>query len=175
MPVPISWTERGCTVATWEAGAPEVSYVTSSQKLTMLESRRIADTMIPSHVVPALSFHYLKENSELDIPWFARPPVYSENEVEMFPINLKLKKEKMGQEELKLPMDPRRWSRGDVCTWVEWTCHKHGLPLPSMDRFLMNGKAVCLMNANMFTCRVPLGGKMLYKDFQIRLAKALNY
>ena len=38
----------------------------------------------------------------------------------------------------------------------------------------MNGKAVCLMSVNMFTARVPLGGKMLYRDFQIRLAEAIN-
>ena len=43
----------------------------------------------------------------------------------------------------------------------------------SVPRFLMNGKAVCLMSVAMFTARVPLGGKLLYRDFQIRLANAL--
>ena len=38
----------------------------------------------------------------------------------------------------------------------------------------MNGKAVCLMSVQMFSNRVPLGGKLLYRDFQIRLAKAVN-
>ena len=38
----------------------------------------------------------------------------------------------------------------------------------------MNGKAVCLMSPAMFSNRVPLGGKLLYKDFQIRLAKAVS-
>ena len=37
----------------------------------------------------------------------------------------------------------------------------------------MNGKAVCLMSVQMFTARLPLGGKLLYRDFQIRLANAL--
>ena len=47
-------------------------------------------------------------------------------------------------------------------------CWHHGV-----SRFLMNGKAVCLMSVQMFTARVPLGGKLLYRDFQIRLANAL--
>ena len=70
--------------------------------------------------------------------------------------------------------DPRNWSREDVCVWVNWTLSQHNLPLPSVDRFLMNGKAVCLMSVQMFSSRVPLGGKLLYRDFQIRLAKAVN-
>ena len=61
-----------------------------------------------------------------------------------------------------------------VCFWVQRTCVSHSLPVPNMDRFLMNGKAVCLMSPAMFSSRVPLGGKTLYKDFQIRLAKALH-
>jgi hypothetical protein len=40
-------------------------------------------------------------------------------------------------------------------------------------RFLMNGKALCLMSLTMFTYRVPLGGKTLFKDFQIRLSNAM--
>jgi hypothetical protein len=39
-------------------------------------------------------------------------------------------------------------------------------------RFAMNGKGLCLMTLDMFTERVPLGGKLLYKDFRIRLAEA---
>ncbi len=37
----------------------------------------------------------------------------------------------------------------------------------------MNGKALCLMSLSMFTYRVPLGGKTLFKDFQIRLSQAV--
>ena len=37
------------------------------------------------------------------------------------------------------------------------------------DRFLMNGKALCLMNDRMFRYRVPRGGDKLYTDFQQRL------
>ena len=34
----------------------------------------------------------------------------------------------------------------------------------------MNGKGLSLMSVEMFSERVPLGGKLLYKDFKIRLA-----
>ena len=70
-------------------------------------------------------------------------------------------------------LDPRQWTREEVCQWVEWTCSAHSLPAPATERFLMNGKAVCLMSVAMFSARVPLGGKLLYRDFQIRLADAM--
>ena len=120
-------------------------------------------------------------------------PVYTEDEVEMYNIG-SVEKEKDIQEKIlkpDLPQDPRHWSRADVCDWVIWMCSNHHLPNPDidrsvgafgpvftfhiykLDRFLMNGKAVCLMSVQMFSNRVPLGGKLLYRDFQIRLAKAL--
>ena len=117
--------------------------------------------------------------------------VYTEEEVEMYPLyeleplNLKLTK---GCHELArplyepgtrhgepdLPRDPRVWSREQVCAWVLATCANHSLPAPNTERFLMNGKAVCLMSLNMFISRVPLGGKLLYRDFQIRLGQAIH-
>ncbi len=157
----------------------------------------------------------------IQVPWFARAvyteegrPVYTEEEVEMYPLDLKMKhrpaeetqsaysRRRQDQEDddddeegsleaahnlsgrLKstaaaaaddggLPSDPRLWSREEVCRWVLWTCSAHNLPAPNTDRFLMNGKAVCLMSLNMFISRVPLGGKLLYRDFQIRLGRAL--
>ena len=123
--------------------------------------------------------------TEMEVPWFARPPVYTEEEVEMYPLfaseplNLIVKKRSRKSPASRdcpsLPFDPRRWSRADVCLWVEFTCLSHHLPLPAIERFLMNGKAVCLMSPAMFSNRVPLGGKLLYKDFQIRLAKAVSF
>ena len=115
-------------------------------------------------------------SNELDIPWFALAPVYSEEEVEMYNIagdaDLQLKQADPPLPP-RLPEDPRDWSRADVCTWVTWMCSSHHLPPPNIDRFLMNGKAVCLMSVQMFSNRVPLGGKLLYRDFQIRLANAV--
>ena len=113
----------------------------------------------------------------IEIPWFASPvTIYSEEEVEMYSIGQKEHEtfsENKFVEEPSLPEDPRMWSRADVCDWVLWMCASHKLPNPNIERFLMNGKAVCLMNVSMFSARVPLGGKLLYRDFQIRLANAL--
>ena len=137
-----------------------------------------------SHSSPA-STPQSSPGGSLDVPWFARPPQQGScSEEEMYPrspaepLNLIVRRPRrkvsLGSvKEPKLPSDPRRWSRAEVCSWVEWTCLSHSLPSPSVDRFLMNGKAVCLMSVQMFSNRVPLGGKLLYRDFQIRLAKAL--
>ncbi len=63
--------------------------------------------------------------------------------------------------------------REDVQTWIRHMSEAHGLPSVQRDRFLMNGKALCLMTMDMFCQRVPLGGKMLFRDFQLRLSTAM--
>lgn len=70
-------------------------------------------------------------------------------------------------------LDPRQWSREDVARWIQYITTTHHLPSVHLDRFLMNGKALCLMSIDMFVNRVPLGGKLLYKDFQLRLSRAM--
>ncbi|KAG5899563.1 hypothetical protein JTB14_022894 [Gonioctena quinquepunctata] len=72
-----------------------------------------------------------------------------------------------------LPRDPRQWTRDDVAQWVRQVTTVHNLPEVPSSRFLMNGKALCLMSPSMFLSRVPLGGKLLYKDFQLRLCAAM--
>ncbi|XP_019871854.1 transcription factor ETV7 isoform X2 [Aethina tumida] len=72
-----------------------------------------------------------------------------------------------------LPKDPRTWSREHVARWLDHVTSQHGLPQVSTSKFLMNGKALCLMSPGMFLSRVPVGGKLLYKDFQLRLCSAL--
>ncbi|XP_076325627.1 protein C-ets-1-like [Tachypleus tridentatus] len=72
-----------------------------------------------------------------------------------------------------LPKDPRQWTREHVASWLQHVITRHQLPSVQLDRFLMNGKALCLMSIEMFVHRVPLGGKLLYKDFQLRLSSAL--
>ncbi|KAK9874237.1 hypothetical protein WA026_002589 [Henosepilachna vigintioctopunctata] len=72
-----------------------------------------------------------------------------------------------------LPKDPRQWTREDVAHWVKLLTSQHRLPEVSPSRFLMNGKALCLMTLSMFLDRVPLGGKLFYKDFQLRLCSTL--
>lgn len=69
--------------------------------------------------------------------------------------------------------DPRTWSRDDVHRWLHHVSEAHQLPRVFPERFLMNGKALCLMTLDMFVQRVPLGGKLLYKDFQLRLCNAM--
>ncbi|KAK4878286.1 hypothetical protein RN001_010792 [Aquatica leii] len=73
----------------------------------------------------------------------------------------------------RLPKDPRQWSKDDVVEWLKVVTKQHGLPEIPVARFSMNGKALCLMSPHMFLTRVPLGGKLLYKDFQLRLCAAL--
>ncbi|XP_022239915.1 ETS-like protein pointed isoform X2 [Limulus polyphemus] len=72
-----------------------------------------------------------------------------------------------------LPKDPRQWTREHVACWLQHVITRHQLPSVQLDRFLMNGKALCLMSMEMFVHRVPLGGKLLYKDFQLRLSTVL--
>ena len=67
--------------------------------------------------------------------------------------------------------DPRVWSRSDVYNWLE-SMRSCDVDVDS-DRFLMNGKALCLMTRDMFTYRVPQGGLVLYTDFQMRLCRAV--
>lgn len=45
----------------------------------------------------------------------------------------------------------------------------------SQNKFEMNGKALCLMTMDMFVQRVPTGGKLLYRDFRLRLYPAVFF
>ena len=69
--------------------------------------------------------------------------------------------------------DPRKWSREEVREWLMWMSLRHKVPIDPA-RFQMNGKALCLMSLQMFAFRVPIGGKLLYKDFQLRLTSAFH-
>ncbi|ELT91447.1 hypothetical protein CAPTEDRAFT_220469 [Capitella teleta] len=73
-----------------------------------------------------------------------------------------------------LPEDPREWSRLDVRTWISHMKSAFDLVDVSADRFPMNGKALCLMTPEMFSFRVPSAGRLLFRDFRLRLAKAMH-
>ncbi|ALC42061.1 edl [Drosophila busckii] len=75
-----------------------------------------------------------------------------------------------------LPLDPRDWTRADVWKWLINMAVREGLEVtPELpQKFPMNGKALCLMSLDMYLCRVPVGGKMLYRDFRVRLARAMT-
>lgn len=72
--------------------------------------------------------------------------------------------------------DPRDWTRADVWQWLINLSLSEGLePTPELaQKFPMNGKALCLMSLDMYLARVPVGGKMLYRDFRVRLARAMS-
>lgn len=73
-------------------------------------------------------------------------------------------------------VDPRDWTRADVWQWLTALAISEGLePTPDLvQKFPMNGKALCLMSLDMYLARVPVGGKMLYRDFRVRLARAMS-
>ncbi|XP_052861110.1 ETS homologous factor [Anopheles cruzii] len=75
-----------------------------------------------------------------------------------------------------LPVDPRDWTRANVWTWLINLAQSEGLDIsPELaQKFPMNGKALCLMSLDMYLSRVPVGGKMLYRDFRVRLARAMS-
>ena len=58
-------------------------------------------------------------------------------------------------------------------TWLAHMRAHHALCDVTPERFQMNGKALCLMNLNMFCYRVPRGGAVLFRDFQRRLNRAV--
>jgi hypothetical protein len=77
-----------------------------------------------------------------------------------------------------LPLDPRSWNRLDVKRWIVMLGRSEGIH-DGMEEiaeqcFKMNGKALCLFSVEMFMSRFPLGGKMLFRDFRLRLSRAVN-
>lgn len=71
-------------------------------------------------------------------------------------------------------LDPRLWSKNDVNLWLmELSLEQNITPPLDSSKFPFNGKALCTLKVDMFVSRVPDFGKMLYKDIQLRLAKAL--
>lgn len=69
-------------------------------------------------------------------------------------------------------VDPRQWTKSDVQVWLKSMSATNRLEIDT-SRFDMNGKALCLMNMDMFINRVPTGGKLLYRDFKLRLHRAV--
>lgn len=71
--------------------------------------------------------------------------------------------------------DPRDWTRQEVKLWILNLGRSEGVDAQHIaDKFKMNGKALCLMSPEMFLSRFPGGGKMLYRDFRLRLTRALS-
>ena len=70
--------------------------------------------------------------------------------------------------------DPREWTHNDLHNWLKDMQNKFQIKDVKLDRFLMNRRALILMNAEMFLHRVPVGGELLFKDFRMRLRKVLE-
>ncbi|CAH0548927.1 unnamed protein product [Brassicogethes aeneus] len=103
----------------------------------------------------------------------AMPVIYGPSSGSRLPSYTRYSTRDTTEEQDNLPKDPRLWTREHVAQWLSYVTNSHGLPEVPCSRFLMNGKALCLMSPTMFLSRVPLGGKLLYKDFQLRLCSAL--
>ncbi|XP_059614002.1 uncharacterized protein LOC132260093 [Phlebotomus argentipes] len=75
-----------------------------------------------------------------------------------------------------LPIDPRDWTRAHVWKWLNDLAALEGLTMtPDIaEKFPMNGKALCLMSLDMYLNRVPIGGKTLYRDFRLRMTRAMS-
>ena len=69
-------------------------------------------------------------------------------------------------------LDPRTWTKGEVVEWFKWATDRYGVKDITTDKFLMNGKGLCMLNLESFLYRVPQGGDLLYGDFQRRLHMA---
>ncbi|XP_055702809.1 uncharacterized protein LOC129801610 [Phlebotomus papatasi] len=76
----------------------------------------------------------------------------------------------------ELPIDPRDWTRAHVWKWLNDLAVLEGLTItPDIaQKFPMNGKALCLMSLDMYLNRVPVGGKTLYRDFRLRMTRAMS-
>lgn len=78
------------------------------------------------------------------------------------------------EQALPLPSDPRAWTRDNVHAWLRDMSDRHNMDAIDTARFMMNGKALCLMDLKMFKYRVPVGGEYLHYDFQTRLRRAFH-
>jgi len=74
-------------------------------------------------------------------------------------------------DDVSLPFDPREWTRDDVTKWLNLMRRTHKIADLDLSRFVMNGKALCLMSVDMFERRVESRGVTLYEDFRRRLVE----
>ncbi|XP_022906295.1 ets DNA-binding protein pokkuri [Onthophagus taurus] len=66
-----------------------------------------------------------------------------------------------------LPSDPRIWSREDVTSFLRWAEREYDLQPIDMDRFQMNGKAMCLLTRTDLADRAPGSGDVLHNVLQL--------
>ncbi|XP_071957156.1 transcription factor ETV6-like isoform X2 [Antedon mediterranea] len=64
---------------------------------------------------------------------------------------------------------PHLWTKEDVKIWLKWCVEEFSLNEIAVDRFSMNGKALCLLRKDGFNDRVPYTGDVLYEHLQTLL------
>ncbi|XP_031575147.1 protein c-ets-2-B-like [Actinia tenebrosa] len=77
-------------------------------------------------------------------------------------------------EQPRVPPDPRIWTKWEVLEWLKWASERYNVRDVTADKFLMNGKGMCMLSLEGFMFRVPRGGDALYKDFHRRLTAAVE-
>jgi len=68
--------------------------------------------------------------------------------------------------------DPRTWVREDVLTFLRWCEREFDLPNLELDKFQMNGKALCLLNKSDIAERAPGAGDVIHNALQLLLRDA---
>ena len=58
--------------------------------------------------------------------------------------------------------------------WLKWATERYSIREVTADKFLMNGKGLCMLNVDGFLYRVPRGGDILYSDFNKRVTAAVE-
>lgn len=66
------------------------------------------------------------------------------------------------------------WTKWDVLEWLKWATERYNVRDVTADKFLMNGKGMCMLPLESFIFRVPRGGEALYQDFHKRLSAAIE-
>lgn len=70
--------------------------------------------------------------------------------------------------------DPRMWNKWEVMEWLKWATERYSIRDVTADKFLMNGKGLCMLSVEGFLYRVPRGGDILHSDFNKRVTAAVE-
>lgn len=71
-------------------------------------------------------------------------------------------------------LDPRMWNKWEVVEWLKWATDRYSIRDVTADKFLMNGKGLCMLGVEGFLYRVPKGGEVLHSDFNKRVIAAVE-
>lgn len=71
-------------------------------------------------------------------------------------------------------LDPRMWNKWEVVEWLKWATDRYSIRDVMADKFLMNGKGLCMLGVEGFLYRVPKGGEVLHSDFNKRVIAAVE-